>query len=81
MIQKREFNPELSLVGNLLLDIVDYRERVVPLANDLALLDATRKYQRVSVDELERERNEFINQMGSSKGDKGYSSGEITEGK
>jgi len=44
MIPKREFNPELSAFSNLLLDLVDFRDRVKPMANDLARLDASRTY-------------------------------------
>jgi hypothetical protein len=39
MIQKREFNPELSVVSNVILDLVDFRDRVRPLARDLTLMD------------------------------------------
>merc|ERR1719454_634642 len=39
MIQKREYNPELSSFNNLLLDLIDFKDRVRPLANDLALMD------------------------------------------
>lgn len=42
MIQKREYNPELSLFSNLVLDLVDFKDRVRPLARDIALMDATR---------------------------------------
>lgn len=50
LIPKREFNPELSSWSNMVLDIVDYRDRVRPMANDLALFDATRKYQSQNID-------------------------------
>ena len=43
-IAKREFNPELSAFSNVVLDLVDFRERVRPLARDLTLMDATRKF-------------------------------------
>lgn len=43
-ITKREFNPELSAFSNMILDIQDFRDRVKPLADDLALLDATRTH-------------------------------------
>ena len=49
MIQKREYNPELSLFSNLVLDLVDFKERVRPLARDIALMDVTRKYQKQNV--------------------------------
>lgn len=44
MIQKREYNPQLSVFSNFLLDLVDFKDRVIPLANDISLLDATRGY-------------------------------------
>jgi hypothetical protein len=46
MVAKREFNPELSVFSNVVLDLVDFKDRVKPMANDLALMDATFKYQR-----------------------------------
>lgn len=52
MISKREFNPELSAFSNLILDLVDFKDRVKPAARDLTLLDVSRKYQKVSVDEI-----------------------------
>jgi hypothetical protein len=51
-IAKREFNPELSAFSNAVLDFVDFKDRVRPLARDLTLLDVTRKYQKHSIDEL-----------------------------
>ena len=44
MIEKREFNPVLSAFSNVVLDLVDFRDRVRPLARDLTLMDVTRKY-------------------------------------
>jgi hypothetical protein len=44
MIQKREYNPELSIFSNLVLDLVDFKDRVRPLAKDIALMDVQRKY-------------------------------------
>jgi len=40
-IPKRELNPELSVFSNLALDLVDFRQRVKPLAQDMAMLDIT----------------------------------------
>ena len=37
LIPKREPNPELSLMGNFALDLVDFKDRVKPMARDLAL--------------------------------------------
>jgi hypothetical protein len=56
MISKREYNPELSVFSNLVLDLVDFKDRVRPLAKDIALLDSTRKYQKQSIKELDEER-------------------------
>lgn len=56
MIPKREFNPELSAFSNLILDLVDFKDRVRPLARDISLLDATQRYQARSVSEVEEER-------------------------
>ena len=44
MIRKREYNPELSVFSNFVLDLVDFKDRVRPLARDVALMDATRKH-------------------------------------
>ena len=44
-IPKRHHDPELSFMKNLYLDLVDFRDRVKPLANDLALMDETSVYQ------------------------------------
>ncbi len=38
-IKKREHNPELSIFSNLVLDLVDFKDRVRPLARDMALMD------------------------------------------
>ena len=40
MIPKREFNPEISAFSNLLLDLIDFKDRVRPMANDIARHDA-----------------------------------------
>lgn len=50
-IPKREYNPELSFFANAALDLIDFKERVVPLANDAARLDSTIQYQRMSAQE------------------------------
>lgn len=92
MIPKREFNPELSAFSNLLLDLVDFRDRVKPMANDLARLDVSRKYQRRNADdviadhkEMEREMKEMLDEFrtgdsvpqGEKSVEEGYSSIEI----
>jgi len=52
MIPKREFNPEISAFSNLLLDLVDFKDRVRPMANDIARHDAAWIYQKRNVDEI-----------------------------
>ena len=63
MIPKREFNPELSAFSNLLLDLVDFRDRVKPMANDLARLDVSRTYQRQNADEVIDQHKEMEREM------------------
>ena len=59
-ITKREFNPEISAFSNLLLDLVDFKDRVRPAANDIARLDASYMHQRHSPSELMEEFKEGI---------------------
>mmetsp|Transcript_8183 Transcript_8183/g.6100 ORF Transcript_8183/g.6100 Transcript_8183/m.6100 type:complete len:173 (+) Transcript_8183:1273-1791(+) len=63
MILKREHNPELSLFSNFLLDLQDFKDRVRPLAKDLALTDAVRDYQKLpmeEIDEHEKDLREYL---------------------
>ena len=53
LIPKREFNPELSAFSNLLLDLVDFKDRVRPMANDIARHDAASLHQKRNVQELQ----------------------------
>ena len=59
MIPRREFNPEISAFSNLLLDLVDFKDRVRPMANDIARHDAAYMYQKRNVDEMEQQMREF----------------------
>ena len=59
LIPKREFNPELSSFSNFLLDLVDFRDRVRPLASDMARFDASLLHQKRNVDDLEAQMSEF----------------------
>ena len=59
MIQKREYNPELSVFSNFVLDLVDFKDRVRPLAKDISLMDVTRQYQKNNMQELEQQRADF----------------------
>merc|ERR1712060_186640 len=83
-IPKREFNPELSAFSNILLDLQDFRDRVKPLANDLARFDASRRYQRNNVNEMAAEGKDYLAQLAEGRADEaadtveeGYSSMEI----
>jgi hypothetical protein len=84
MIQKREYNPELSMFSNLVLDLTDFKDRVRPLARDIALMDATRGFQKNNVEELKREAAEFRDALGEVEAEiekealeEGYSSREL----
>ena len=59
LIPKREFNPEISSFSNFLLDLVDFRDRVRPMASDIARHDAAQINQRRNVNELESQMREF----------------------
>ena len=84
MIQKREYNPELSLFSNLVLDLVDFKDRVRPLAKDIALMDVTRDYQKQNINQLLQEQEEFRQAISKVEAEiekealeEGYSSREI----
>ena len=85
MIQKREYNPELSVFSNLVLDLIDFKDRVRPLAKDISLMDVTRQYQKNNMKELEEERRQFSETVKKIQDtiergaieDEGYSSKEI----
>lgn len=59
LIPKREFNPEISAFSNFLLDMVDFKDRVRPMANDVARHDAALLHQKRNVNELEAAMREF----------------------
>lgn len=59
LIPKREFNPELSAFSNLLLDLVDFKDRVRPIANDISRHDAAFEFQKRNVEELQSQLREF----------------------
>lgn len=83
MIQKREYNPELSVFSNLILDLQDFKDRVRPLARDIALMDVSRPYQKHNVNELEREAEEYRDILRETrdelKEEEGYSSKELED--
>ena len=52
MIGKREYNPELSVFSNMVLDLVDFKDRVRPLSKDIAMLEQARTYQKRNVNQM-----------------------------
>lgn len=73
-IPKREYNPELSYVSNIALDLVDFKDRVLPLSKDASRLDASHTHQRRSAKDAfqeikdNRERfNQFLEDSGESR--------------
>jgi hypothetical protein len=44
MIDKREYNPELSVMSNMVLDLVDFKDRVRPLSKDISMLEYSAKF-------------------------------------
>ena len=86
LIPKREFNPEISAFSNFLLDLVDFKDRVRPMANDVARHDAAFIHQKRNVNEMEAAMREFKDgitegsrpqDLGQASVDEGYSSLEI----
>jgi hypothetical protein len=74
-IPKREYNPELSYFSNVALDLIDFRDRVFPLAKDAARLDSSFRYQRMSADETYeniREGRKKFNQFLEAQGAKPF---------
>jgi len=59
MIKKREYNPELSVFSNFVLDLQDFKDRVRPLARDISLMDVTRQYQKINMSHIMEERQMF----------------------
>lgn len=90
-IAKREYNPELSVFSNMVLDLVDFKDRVRPLSNDIALMEQANKYQKQNVQQMLDERANFEEMIKEVRSDEsydrleqasdGYSSIEIAEPK
>jgi len=82
MIEKREYNPELSVLSNMALDLVDFKDRVVPLTRELAQFEYAEKYQKHNAQQREDDRRKFMQQIedirsGKKLVDEGYSSLEL----
>jgi len=43
LIPKREYNPQLSVFSNMVLDLVDFKDRVRPIASDITMLEYAKK--------------------------------------
>lgn len=59
LIEKREYNPELSVLSNMVLDLVDFKDRVRPLSNDIAMLEAAGKYQKQNANQMLDDMQEY----------------------
>ena len=88
MIEKREYNPELSVFSNMVLDLVDFKDRVRPLSKDISMLEYSAKYQKENVDQMQAQKESFqqmLNEVQKDSSDRieseGYSSMEIPEPK
>lgn len=94
MIEKREYNPELSVLSNMVLDLVDFKDRVRPLSQDIAMLEHAKKYQKQNAVQMLDERAQFDELMNDIRSgvdpvqavskrlgntDEGYSSIEVPE--
>lgn len=93
MIEKREYNPELSVLSNMVLDLVDFKDRVRPLSNDIAMLEQANKYQKQNAAQLLDAHDEYSALVGDinagrspvdsayrvESADEGYSSIEVPE--
>jgi hypothetical protein len=72
------------MFSNLVLDLVDFKDRVRPLAKDIALLDVTRPYQKHNVAQILKERQDFADVISEIESEiekeaieEGYSSREL----
>lgn len=59
MIEKREYNPELSVFSNMVLDLVDFKDRVRPLSKDISQIEYASKYQKQNVQKMLAQREKF----------------------
>ena len=71
-ISKRELNPELSGVSNLVLDMIDFRDRIRPLAKDIALQEYSNKHQRFSYEEHKAARADLYKEIGDEDRDPSF---------
>lgn len=92
-IEKREYNPELSVLSNMVLDLVDFKDRVRPLSNDIAMLEHANKYQKQNASQMLDTHDKYDQLVGDidtgrspvdaafrvDSADEGYSSIEVPE--
>lgn len=62
-IPKREYNPQLSLFGNMVQDLVDFRDRVQPESQNIALLEQARNFQKVTPEKFRKDVIEEFKQL------------------
>lgn len=81
MIPKREHNPQLSVLGNMVLDLVDFKDRVRPLSQDISMFEQANRYQKRSPSEYSRAQfDSMLNELRGASNvieSEGYSSGEL----
>lgn len=59
MIPKREYNTQLSVFSNLTLDLIDFKDRVRPMAKDISLIELSSKYQKLPAEEIVKQREQM----------------------
>ena len=82
MIEKREYNPELSVLSNMVLDLVDFKDRVIPLTRELAQAEYAEKHQKHNAQQKQDDKARFMQRIQAMKAgetfvDEGYSSLEL----
>jgi hypothetical protein len=72
----------------MVLDLVDFKDRIRPLSKDISMLESSSKYQKANVEKMQSEQEEFkqlLTELNNDSIDRidsageGYSSIEITE--
>lgn len=72
------------MFSNLVLDLVDFKDRVRPLARDIALMDVSRQYQKHSIRDIMEEKSNLVDSVSKLQAalekealEEGYSSREL----
>jgi len=66
MIPKREYNPQLSAISNMMLDLVDFKDRVRPLSNDIARIEQAVQHQKMSTSMRKEQVSEALKEQGKN---------------